>query len=261
MMHFGSMRLVVATFVALVVAIPAAGQNLLQNPGFEELDPLLLTETRTAGQWMADLTSRTGSENGIVPPESQTMLRFLSTSVNPQPSSLLGCNVAQMVDLTPVAGLVAGGAAEAQFSVHFNRVAGDSQTDTAFSIRIIAQEGPLNDLTGLANTGWMTFLSDGDPATWESFSVSLMIPSNADWLQAEIMAEENIFNDTTTGPEFDGHYVDDTALYVVPEPATLALLSLGGLALLRRKRQSARTRTSITRAVAHGFPPVFMRGR
>ncbi len=44
------------------------------------------------------------------------------------------------------------------------------------------------------------------------------------------------FSSVTFGPEFDSFRLDNLTFDVVPEPTSLALLGLGGLTLLRRRR-------------------------
>ncbi|MDP6547322.1 MAG: PEP-CTERM sorting domain-containing protein, partial [Phycisphaerae bacterium] len=77
-------------------------------------------------------------------------------------------------------------------------------------------------------------VSDGGLATWERASVELLLPTGTDYIGIDIYADENIHNDTS-GIEFDGHYADAVTVSVTPEPATLSLLALGGLAILRRR--------------------------
>ena len=49
--------------------------------------------------------------------------------------------------------------------------------------------------------------------------MDLLIPIGSDYLELNVAARENIFNDTTTA-EFDGHYGDNVSLSltVVSEP-------------------------------------------
>jgi hypothetical protein len=76
--------------------------------------------------------------------------------------------------------------------------------------------------------------TDSDTSTWEMAATQLLIPTNTDFLAIQVLAIEDVYNDTF-GTEFDGHYCDMVTLKIVPEPATLGLL-LFGAALLRKRK-------------------------
>ena len=97
----------------------------------------------------------------------------------------------------------------ATFSAWFNRVAGDSQTDDKFCVRIRAyndSNAELGLVTGCINT-------DSDIHTWEQASTTLSIPHGTTRLKIRLSASENVFNDGSD-PEFDGHYADDAVLFI-----------------------------------------------
>ena len=64
------------------------------------------------------------------------------------------------------------------------------------------------DLTHLATADAVIF-SDGDLETWELASVDFALPLGTDFVGIEVIAGENIFNNVSTGPEYDGHFADD----------------------------------------------------
>ncbi len=155
------------------------------------------------------------------------MLRFLTARPFGAPSSLLSSQIHQLIDLAPYSAQVATGNLLASVSYWVNRVSGDSQTDTEFTLGISAFTGNVSDFpTAIVAAGWGNhsqaeagIFSDGDVGTWENISVDLLIPIGSDYLELNVAARENIFNDTTTA-EFDGHYGDNVSLSltVVSEP-------------------------------------------
>jgi hypothetical protein len=76
---------------------------------------------------------------------------------------------------------------------------------------------------------------DGSGLSWEQISLApVLIPANTEWILAEVF----YVNSTLSLHGGTNGYVDDVQLQLpsVPEPASLILLVLGGLAMLRRRR-------------------------
>ena len=156
------------------------------------------------------------------------------------PSVLGSCEVFHLVDLSAYASLISLGSAVARLEARFDRVAGDSQTDTGMYIRLLGYAGGIStfasqyldsEIVDELDVVW----TDADPGTWEPAYLEVPLPVNTGFVAVKLGASEDVFNDAT-GVEFDGHYADAVTLEIVPEPATLALLLIGAGAVARRRR-------------------------
>lgn len=237
-------KAVLAVVVAVFLAGGAAQAEDVFENGFEN-DILQISWPHTYDRWGGDVASIVSAESGIAPRSGTKMLKFgLSGWDTYNLPNATASQVVHLVDVSAYADDIAAGEAVATLSAYFNRVAGDSQTDTSFWVRLRAYSGPTSEHTSKREAGaWLALaeggniLTDGDVSTWEWVATDPMVlPAGTDYLAVEVLADENIYNDGSTD-EFDGHYADDVLLTVVPEPATLILLGLGGLALLRRRRR------------------------
>jgi len=194
------------------------GENLLGNDGFE------------AGQWQGSWPTKGGirggdhadlvaAERGVKPREGEGMLRFGATNFRSAGSSN-GAQVAQVIDISKFKKAIASGKARVVACVFFNRVPGDAQTDTSFSISIAAYAGsPTAHFALSQQHRWLSRSSEGlhadaDPKTWQKLAVRLPLPKNTDFLGIQLLAAENIFNDVRA-PEFDGHYADSAFVTIV----------------------------------------------
>jgi len=134
-------------------------------------------------------------------------------------------------------------------SASFNRILGDSSTDTAFGVSIFAYAGSPSSFQSqwdaqshLAQSDGQ-IITDGILSTWEVASTTLTLPAGTNFVGIQLYARENVL-DERSGLEFAGHYADDVKLTlvnteVVPEPASwMAWLGLGAVMswmLIRRK--------------------------
>lgn len=191
-----------------------AGANLITEGGFEAGTTTLSLPDALA-VWGGDRAALVPSTSGITPAEGAQMLQFINTSW-PQPgaSSATSSDMWQLVDAVPLRGR------DLLLKASFNRVDLDEQTDTRFALNLYAFAGlPANFDNGdpnlPSNIGHATYqlLSDADPATWETVSVVLSVPVDADYLGVAVSAAENIRNDTS-GTELDGHFADAVELGV-----------------------------------------------
>jgi len=169
------------------------------------------------------------------------MLRLLNAG-GQVATSKHASEVTQLLDVSSFHDDIEQGKLLVLANAYFNRVSGDAETDNAFGIRIRACSG--SPTTFRSNRVEIirvdSFInSDGDPATWERASVELLLPAGTDYIGIDIYADENVLNDTS-GVEFDGHYADAVTISITPEPVTLAILTMGGLAILRRTHRDCR---------------------
>ena len=189
------------------------------------------------GDWSGDLSQIVTAENGIVPFDGSRMLRFDGTFLNTSIDGFAS-DVWQLIDMSPFSTVVSTGLALASGSAYFNRIAGTNLTDTQFVVQIRAFSGLPSNFPSDASIAFAqgTLLSDGNPDTWESASVQLILPVSTTYVGFLVAGFENI---SRSGfPELDGHYADNVTFNVVPEPSTLLLLASGlaGLAAWRRKK-------------------------
>lgn len=221
--------------VAAIGSTATAG--LVTNPSFETLEETHINGDpglpSTYGDWGGDLSAIVTAENGITPRTGSRMLRFDATG-NTANSDLVSSQVWQWLDITPYQDLISMGRAEAVVSAWFNRVQGDSQTDTSQGISLYAFKGNMWDLKNSIGYG-LSVRTDGDVSTWEEAAGTWRLPTDTKYLAVELFAYENVKNDGTF-PEFDGHYADDAFVAIrdtaIPEPSTVVLALLGGLGLV-----------------------------
>jgi hypothetical protein len=119
--------------------------NLVMNGGFETADDTSGPLLPVAGDWHGDVTAIVGTQDGITPVEGSKMLVFLGSHEFGNPSSSAGSQARQVIDLSAYSAQIAAGGASVTGSAFFNRISGDSQTDTLFSIGLIALDGSLSD--------------------------------------------------------------------------------------------------------------------
>jgi hypothetical protein len=168
--------------------------------------------------WETDPFSIVSTENGIVPRGGASMLRFDATAATGAGADA-SAFATQVIDLSAQAAAIASGRSTLRASTFFNRVAGGDLTDTQFSIGLIAFDAAG---AGVAFK-FAPFLSDADPATWESHEASLVLPPATARVEVRIGAVEDVMNDLMA-PEFDGHYAEDVEVSIEP---TLLLVPLG----------------------------------
>ena len=184
--------------------------NLIDNPSFEFGVPDAGSRPTDFAHWQGDEVDYVAQENDISPPDGSKMLQFEKTSTG------LGGELSQYfqnIDLSDYRTAIAAGNTLLSASAVFNRVPGDAQTDTKFTLVVYARSGDPSSYTNLAT--WRTdLLSDGDVQSWERAAIGeVFLPANTDFLQVEIAAVENVHEDNVA-PEFDGHYADHLRLMI-----------------------------------------------
>lgn len=198
-----------------VVRLLSGPRDLLVNGGFESNEALGGGQATGFGDWKRDQASTVSTENGITPYAGSRMLKFLGTS-DVGASSATDSDVAQYVDLSAYASAISLGNVSVEVKTRFNRVAGTASTDTAFGTFLIARHGTVQSGGGLAdNTVMLT--SDSDTSTWQEVTNTLTLPAGTTNLFVNLIASENVVNNTT-GTEFDGHYADDVRLTINVAP-------------------------------------------
>ena len=228
--------LLLVTITFVVVSVCQA--NLITNPGFE------VTEGTHAypnqyGDWAGDSSTMIVSNaDGILPYQGSQMLKFNFTGWESHAQTAISSQIYQLIDISSYSSIVASGNAVVNASAFFNRVAYDQETDTEFYIRLFALAGSptgFNASSNILDVVSEYIETDFYSSTWEKAEAELALPVNTDYVAICIAAKEDIHNDTY-GVEFDGHYADCVSLEIVPEPATVVLLAIGGV-LLGRKRK------------------------
>lgn len=238
-MNTPRVRVSACATATLCVLASTASANLVTNAGFEHSVDYLHWPN-DYGVWGGDKAHSAAARQGITPLEGSRMLQFDVTSWNGTGSDASSCQICQPINTSSYQALIRSGEAVASARAYFNRVAGDSQTDTKFMISIFAYSGGVANHNDLKEAGAHlarqdgSLISDFNPATWELGSVTVRLPAATDFIVVQVSAVENIYNDFAA-PEFDGHYADDVELIIVPEPTTLLLLCLGGLVVMWRR--------------------------
>ena len=222
------------TFVVLAIAFAAAvpsanATNLLGNPGFETStiysSTLVLGNFATyQGKWGEEVSTIVTAQGGITPPEGSKMLRMTESGNITQ--------VFQVTNLTSYASIIDNGKGIINMSALLDVDSG--VTAAGGSVRVHFFSGANYNSDGISFIIDSITL-DTDPDTWETASISgEAVPVNTRWVVSEAS-----FNSALLGTK--AGYVDATEMTFTPEPATMSLLALGGLAVLRKRRKPLET--------------------
>jgi hypothetical protein len=207
--------------ITLAAAQPAVAENLVINGGFETVYDTTGPRPTGYGYWRGNFSEIVPTSQGITPFEGSQMLNFIYT-IESGPALTKDSEVWQIIDISSFGSQISAGQALASASFRFNRIEGDAETDTEFTIGLYAYAGdpcsfPSQYETSELAARLTSVFSDGDPNTWELATADLILPPNTDFLVVESAARENIFNDASA-PELDGHYADAVSVTICSRP-------------------------------------------
>lgn len=208
------------TGLAMALAASSARANLLVDPGFENnaltsYINVLNNFPGFQGVWGVEAATISLVDGPVVPPEGIRMLRMVS-------DGLIATQAFQTTDVNSYAGLIDSGAATVQVGALFN--ANVQAAAAGMSIRFFSSGSWASPISAV----FSNLTLDSNPATWEPILINTPVPVGTRWLVTEW-----IYNNASL--QGQAGYVDAARLVIVPEPATLGLLTLGGMAIMRRR--------------------------
>ncbi len=202
---------------------PGARANLLVDPGFEV--NALTTYTNVLnnfvgyqGIWGVESATISGVDGGVTPAQGARMLRMTD-------DGLVATQAFQATDVTSYAALIDSGGATVNLSALLNAGPNVPAGVGGVTVRFFTAAN-WGSAIGAPVSGSLAL--DNLSGTWQTASVSTAIPVSTRWLITEVA----FTNSTMLG---NPGYVDAADLTVTPEPASLGLLCLGGLLLIRRR--------------------------
>lgn len=218
--------------VLLVSGILVSGlgwANLLNNPGFET--NLLTTANNVLtnfpgfqGVWGPEAATIVTAENGVTPIQGVQMLRMVDTGSYTQ--------TFQITDVTASAGLIDSGGALVNLTAQFNV---DKALSAALGVVSLTFFTTSTYASNIPPYLTASLTLDTSPNTWQPISLTIPVPVGTRWLLSQVAYQDA----TLLGIDGVYHpgYVDaaDTTISQIPEPATLGLLTIGALALRRRR--------------------------
>jgi hypothetical protein len=208
------LSLTVAMLLSLATPVLGAA-NLLVNPGFE--DPITSDGPPFVGFWEGFSGAGASAFNSAAQPHSGS--QSLGLNIANTPNTFAGA-------FQDVQGLSAG----TPLSLTGWHVTPSDPLSLGVEIRIEWRNSVSNtEITRTANYTPIPGLS------YSQFSTNTVVPVGAD--TARVVYAIQSFS---TSPLGNGTvYVDDMSLTIVPEPASMTLLGLGGLALVTMRRRRA----------------------
>ena len=215
--------------LAFAVCTPAARANILVDPGFE-VNPLdtafnVLTNFPTyQGVWGVEVATVVGAENGVTPAQGVKMLRMADDgNVTTQGF--------QTTDVTSYGAAISTGSATVNLSAQFNVDKGVPAAVAGIFVQFFSAASYGSQI-GIPISSSLTL--DSNPNTWETVWVSGTIPIGTTWLMSQVYYSDA----SLLGIDGLSHpgYVDAADATIVPEPASVGLLVLAGMAVRARRR-------------------------
>lgn len=218
----------IGLFVCVALTAVSAKASLLVDPGFEtnplNTDAYVINTPNpmNPGVWGQENSTITGVDGPITPAQGSKMLRMVNTGSYTQ--------TFQATDVTSYAALIDSGGATVNLSALFNVDKALTAALGGVGVSFFTTSN-YSSLTGYLTN---TLTLDNSDSTWETITVNSAIPIGTRWLLSQVFYQDA----TLLGIDGVYHpgYVDAADLTIVPEPATMALLGLGTLSLIRRKK-------------------------
>jgi hypothetical protein len=213
------------TVTAALALVGGAQANILSNPGFEtptttSTANVLNNFPGFAGIWGPEMGSITTATLGVTPATGSRMLGM--TNAGGTHSQTF-----QAVDVSAFSGMINAGQAQMVAGALYNTNGGYTGASALVTVQFFTSS-TYSSLIG--NSGFGTLLLDNDPTSWESASVTSMIPVGTTWVVYQI-AYSNASIGNNTG------FVDDAYLRInqIPAPGAIAAFALAALGARRRR--------------------------